>query len=75
VKRADVEWARRARAVQDQLFPERVPQERVLNVIPFLARHGEQLLHELLARIEEPFAVGKGEAGAPGPSGGGGPAR
>lgn len=39
----------------DNLYPEGKPQERVLNVIPFLGRHGSSLLQEIHRAIEVPL--------------------
>lgn len=39
----------------DNLHPEGKPQERVLNVIPFLGRHGSSLLQEIYRTIEVPL--------------------
>jgi bacillithiol synthase len=53
-KRAESEWSTRLDGVVAHLRPLGHPQERVHNGIPYLVRHGEALLHGLLARIPEP---------------------
>lgn len=47
VKRRGLESIRRMELAQGSLFPLGEPQERVLNVVPFLARHGTGLLREI----------------------------
>jgi bacillithiol synthase len=65
VKRADTAWLTRLAAVQAQLFPGGQPQERVLNPVPFLSRHGERLLHMLLEEIPDPFTAGEPQPAQP----------
>jgi bacillithiol biosynthesis cysteine-adding enzyme BshC len=51
------------------LFPLGTPQERLLNLIPLLARHGTTLLHEMLDRARDHAASLVGDArAAPHPS-------
>lgn len=51
VKRADRAWAEGVERVRNHLVPLGSPQERVLNGLPYLARHGLALLDELARRI------------------------
>lgn len=52
--------------VRDQVYPEEAPQERVLNVLPFLAAGGRGLVERILAAIRIDFAE-EGAAAAGGP--------
>ncbi|HET8656775.1 MAG TPA: bacillithiol biosynthesis cysteine-adding enzyme BshC [Longimicrobiaceae bacterium] len=47
VKRRETTAIGRLRRLRDELRPEGAPQERVLNVLPFLARHGRGLVDEI----------------------------
>jgi bacillithiol synthase len=49
--RREAGWAKRLRAAANHLAPLGTAQERVLNGVPFLARHGRALLSELLGRV------------------------
>lgn len=48
-KRRDAELTRAVATARAHLFPDGVPQERALNVLPYLARYGPTLLVELAA--------------------------
>lgn len=50
--------------VRNHLMPLGTPQERVLNVLPYLAMQ-PTLLHDIAARMEVRFGVGGGEADPP----------
>ena len=47
LKRRDVRALEQVRVAHRALFPDGIPQERVLTLLPFLARHGRGLLEEL----------------------------
>lgn len=53
IKRHDTETMGRIQRARDSLRPQGRPQERVLTVAPFLARHGLGLLPELGATIQQ----------------------
>jgi bacillithiol biosynthesis cysteine-adding enzyme BshC len=57
VKRREEAALDRLDRVRNQLRPEGEPQERVLNVLPFLARHGVQLVEELRRAIPLPWGA------------------
>lgn len=63
LRRRDGERMRRIQRARESLRPGGRPQERVFTVAPFLARHGEGLLAELLATIK-PWYAGALEGGA-----------
>ena len=48
--------------VRIPLRPEGEPQDRVLNVVPFLARHGLSLLTRMAEAIEVPLVDEEGDA-------------
>lgn len=50
-KRRDAELTRAVATARAHLFPNGVPQERALNVFPYLARYGPGLLSELAAEM------------------------
>jgi len=52
-KRREAETMRDIAIARTSLFPLGKPQERVLNFIPMLARHGEPLLEQMRARASE----------------------
>jgi hypothetical protein len=54
-KRMSIELGQLARAA-DGIAPRGAPQERVLNVLPFLARYGPELLHDLRAMLRPGFS-------------------
>jgi bacillithiol synthase len=60
-KRSEVELEQ-LRKASINLFPENVPQERILNVLPFLARYGNGVLHDV-ARAMQVRLVPDGAAG------------
>ncbi len=64
-KRADAQAARDLEAVRAALRPNGAPQERVLNAVPLLARHGPALVEAMLAaaRAHAERVVARGTAG------------
>lgn len=66
LKRRDTETTGRIQRARDSLRPNNRPQERVLTVAPFLARHGTGLLPEL-AEVIRAWYAGALEAGLPTP--------
>lgn len=66
LKRRDTERMRRIQRARESLRPGGRPQERVFTIAPFLARHGEGLLAELLATIAPWYARAlEGDAATP----------
>ncbi|MDB4948710.1 MAG: putative cysteine ligase BshC [Gemmatimonadetes bacterium] len=60
IKRRDAGLLRRIEAARAHLYPGGIPQERVLNVFPYLAAYGPNLLRDLAAQADvalEPAAV------------------
>jgi len=57
IGRGEGRWLRDVRIAQDHLAPHRSAQDRVLNVLPFIARHGPDLLRDLHDAID--LAIGK----------------
>lgn len=51
LKRRDQRLARAVEHARNHLFPGGVPQERVLNLFPYLAAYGPGLLHDLAERM------------------------
>jgi bacillithiol biosynthesis cysteine-adding enzyme BshC len=66
LKRRDQETMGRIQRARDSLRPNNRPQERVLTVAPFLARHGTGLLPEIGEVVRAWYAAAL-EAGAPTP--------
>jgi uncharacterized protein YllA (UPF0747 family) len=52
IKRRDGESFQQLDRVLDSLRPNGVPQDRALNVLPFIARHGERFYAEVRQAIE-----------------------
>lgn len=65
VKRGEHERLERIMAARAELFPGGELQERVLNVLPFLARYGPELLERLAASIHFAWLADREAAAAP----------
>lgn len=55
IKRREVLLSRRLDQVRAHLQPTGAPQDRVLNVLPFLAEEGSDLLHRLASQVRIPW--------------------
>lgn len=56
IKHGDAIAAEKLQRLLDSLHPNGAPQDRVLNVLPFVARYGEHFLREVNRSIEEEWA-------------------
>ena len=57
VKKRGSDALRDAAIARGALFPFGVPQERALNIVPLLARYGEDLLNPVLAEVRAHAAL------------------